>query len=424
MFQIRFGDVGFVRSAAPLLVLALFSASFCRAQSPSVPDPQTADLTQLSLEELLNVHVYAASKHLENVNDAPSSVTIVTAEEIQEFGYRTLADILESVPGFYITYDRYSSYVGVRGFGRLGDWNSRVLLLIDGNRMNDVVLGQALLGTEFPLDLDLIQRVEIVRGPSSSLYGAEAFFAVINVITRKGPDLRGPEVSLSTSSFGTYQGRASYGSQYKGTQFLLSATFDSSDGPTLFFPEFDSPATNFGVTRGTNYDRNQHALATISRGGFTLQGLYAYIDKGTPTAYFGSLFNDPRTLNRQGNQYVSLNYQHSFGTKWELAAQTSYNRATLYGPVAYAASEPPDGYSFHGEWWDSELSLTRSLFGKHKVTFGSEVTNNFHQDQWNVRSRRQPRHRVRSLPLHDLGALRPGRIRPHSETILERRRSL
>ena len=239
----------------PLLVLVLFSASLCRAQAPQSQAPQTSDLTQLSLEELSNVRVYAASKHLQNVNDAPSSITIVTAEEIQEYGYRTLADILESVRGFYITYDRYFSYVGVRGFGRLGDWNSRVLLLIDGNRINDVVLGQALLGTEFPLDVDLIQRVEIVRGPSSSLYGAEAFFAVINVITRKGPDLHGPEVSLSTASFGTYEGRASYGSQYKGTEFLLSDTFYSSDGPTLFFPEFDSPATNFGVTSGTDYDR-------------------------------------------------------------------------------------------------------------------------------------------------------------------------
>ena len=206
MFQFRFGDVRFVRGSAALLVLALFSGSFCRAQEASVPDPQTPDLTQLSLEDLLNVRVYAASKHLESVNDAPSSVTIVTAEEIQEYGYRTLADILESVRGFYITYDRYFSYVGVRGFGRLGDWNSRVLLLIDGNRINDVVLGQAALGTEFPLDVDLIQRVEIVRGPSSSLYGAEAFFAVINVITRKGADLHGPEVSLSTDSFGTYRG--------------------------------------------------------------------------------------------------------------------------------------------------------------------------------------------------------------------------
>jgi outer membrane receptor for ferrienterochelin and colicin len=398
MLQIRFSDVRFVRTTAPILVLALFSASLCYAQERNVPDPQTSDLTQLSLEELLNVPVYAASKHLESVNDAPSSVTIVTAEEIQEYGYRTLADILESVRGFYITYDRYQSYIGVRGFGRLGDWNSRVLLLIDGNRVNDNVLGQAALGTEFPLDVDLIERVEIVRGPSSSLYGAEAFFAVINVITRKGADLPGPEVSLSTESFGTYQGRVSYGSQYKGTEFLLSDTFDSSDGPTLFFPEFDSPATNFGVTSGTDYDRNQHAIATISRGGFTLQGLYGYSDKGVPTGYFGADFNDPRTVNVEVNEYLNLSYQHSFGTKWDLAAQTSYNRATLNGPVAMAASEPPDDYSFQGQWWDSEVTLTRSLFGKHKLTFGSEVTDNFQQDQSNYDPDGSPS--VVSVPYH------------------------
>src|SRR5580658_10704078 len=173
----------FIALIAPgILVLG----GVCSAQASK---PQ--DLTDMSLEQLSQMTVYSASKHEQSVSDAPSSVTIITADEIQRYGYRTLADILESVRGFYITYDRYQSYVGVRGFGRLGDWNSRVLLLIDGNRINDVVLGQALLGTEFPLDVDLIQRVEIVRGPSSSLYGAAAFFAVINVITRKGTDLRG-----------------------------------------------------------------------------------------------------------------------------------------------------------------------------------------------------------------------------------------
>jgi outer membrane receptor for ferrienterochelin and colicins len=246
---------------------------------------------------------------------------------------------------------------------------------------------------------------------------------VINVITRKGPDLHGPEVSLSTSSFGTYQGRASYGSQYKGTEFLLSATFDSSDGPTLFFPEFASPATNSGVTSGTDYDRNQYALVTISRGGFTLQGLYGYSDKGVPTGYFGAVFNDPRTLNREGNQFVNLNYQHSFGAKWQLAAQTSYNRVTLDGPVATTASGPPDDYSFHGQWWDSELTLTRSLFGKHKLT-RFRGHRQFSPGSIERRSRRQPPGRVRSIPFDNLGALRPGRIRAHPETFIERRRSL
>src|SRR6266699_2834590 len=76
-------------------------------------------------------------------------------------------------------------FCGVRGVNRPETYNSRVLLLIDGLRTNNNVYEQAMLGTEFPLDVDLIERVEIVRGPSSSLYGTSAFFAVINVITRK-----------------------------------------------------------------------------------------------------------------------------------------------------------------------------------------------------------------------------------------------
>ena len=141
----------------------------------------------------MNIQVYSASKSVQSVSDAPASVTVVTADEIQKYGYRTLADILRDVRGFYVTYDRDYSYVGVRGFGRLGDWNSHILLLVDGHRINDNVLGQAMIGTEFPVDVDLIERVEIVRGPSSSLYGAEAFLAVINVITRKAPGLKGLE---------------------------------------------------------------------------------------------------------------------------------------------------------------------------------------------------------------------------------------
>ena len=91
----------------------------------------TKDLSEASLEELTNIQVYSASKHMQSASEAPSSVTVITADEIQKYGYRTLADILESVRGFYMTSDRLYSYVGVRGFGHLEDWNSRILVLIE-----------------------------------------------------------------------------------------------------------------------------------------------------------------------------------------------------------------------------------------------------------------------------------------------------
>ena len=361
-------------------LLVLWAAVAARAQQ------ETGDLGNVSLQELGNIQVYSASKHLQDARDAPSSVTVVTADDIQKYGYRTLAEILQSVRGFYTTYDRDYTYVGVRGFGRLGDWNSRVLVLIDGHRTNNNVLGQAMLGTEFLLDVDLIDRVEIVRGPGSSLYGTDAFFAVINVITRKDRQLKGLELSFAPASYGTYQGRASYGGQYKGIGMLLSGTFYDSQGQTLFFPEFNNPATNYGITRNTDYENLQHVVATFSYRGFTLQGLFSARDKGVPTGYFGTVFNDPQTRNLDYHQYLDLSYQHSLAERWQLTARTSYDQARLQAPLAFStgAPSPPisvDTYSFRGNWWDGEAKLSRSFLEKHTITFGSEVIDNLRQDQ-------------------------------------------
>ncbi len=110
---------------------------------------QTSDLTQISLEDLAELRVqqvFGASDRLQPVTEVPSSVTIVTADEISRYGYRTLADILRGVRGFYVTDDRNYSYVGARGFNRPGDYSTRVLLLVNGHRMNDNVYDQASVG--------------------------------------------------------------------------------------------------------------------------------------------------------------------------------------------------------------------------------------------------------------------------------------
>ncbi|MGC2417731.1 MAG: TonB-dependent receptor [Candidatus Acidiferrales bacterium] len=372
--------------SAPLRAFVVLASFLLILTGPAAAQQEAHDLTNKSLEDLMKIEVYSASKYMQDASDAPSSVTVITADEIQKYGYRSLADILESVRGFYITHDRDYSFVGVRGFGRLGDSNNRILVLIDGHQINDNVFGEPYLGTEFLVDVDLIERVEIIRGPSSSLYGADAFFAVINVITRKAPQLKGVEISFAPASFGTYDGRASYGGQYRGLDVMLSGTFYNSRGATLFFPQFDSPATNYGVTRNTDYESFQHILATISFHGFTLQGLFSARDKGVPTAYYGALFNDPRTQNFDYHQYFDLSYQHSFGDTWNFTARTSYDQARLQAPVAYSTGLPDgsttvDTYSFRGNWWNSEAKLNWTLFKKHKITLGTQVMDNLRQDQ-------------------------------------------
>ena len=97
----------------------------------------STDVMDMSLEDLMKVDVdsvYGASGYRQKIADAPASITIVTADEIRRYGYRTLSDVLRHVPGFYITSDRLASHIGVRGFGPPGDYNSRILVLLDRHR--------------------------------------------------------------------------------------------------------------------------------------------------------------------------------------------------------------------------------------------------------------------------------------------------
>ncbi len=196
--------------------------------------------------------VYSASMRTQTLAEAPASVTIITADEIQKYGYRTLADILKSVRGFYVSYDRNYDYLGIRGFSRTGDYNSRVLLMVDGHRINDNVYDSAAIGTEFILDVDLIDRVEIVRGPASALYGSNAFFGVINVITRSGAQLKGGEVAAGAGSFYSWQARATYGGKFwDNGEYLFSISRYMTPGQELHFQEFDTPPSH----PGTHEDR-------------------------------------------------------------------------------------------------------------------------------------------------------------------------
>ena len=144
------------------------------AQTQDANEPE--DFFEMSIEDLMELEIATASKYKQKISEAPSSVTVVTAEEIRKYGYRTVLDILNSVPGFYKTYDRNYGYIGVRGFGRPGDYNSRILLLVDGHRANDNLGGSLGVVTDFHIDVDLIERIEIVRGPGSALYGSNAHF--------------------------------------------------------------------------------------------------------------------------------------------------------------------------------------------------------------------------------------------------------
>ncbi len=372
------------RTTIVLMFLIVAATADCIGQSVS------PDLSEVALEQLGNIKVYSASKHLQPGGDAPSSVTVITANDIQLHGYRTLADILQGVRGFFVTNDRNYSSVGVRGFARPGDYNTRVLVLIDGHRLNDNVYDQAPMGTEFPVDLDLIQRVEIIRGPVSSLYGSNAIFAVINVITRRGEDLNGLELSSDASSFDTYKGRISYGRKLRQFDFMLSGTFYGSRGhDRLFFPEFNAPETNFGVASHADDDQVGSTMLTLSSHDFTLQSAFGTREKGIPTGAYGTIFGDAGTRTTDSHTYIDLRYAHTFGGSWDVLARTFYDRYNYQGTYNYASpgsSGPtqinPNIDFADGKWWGVELQATKQL-RRNRITAGGEYRDNLRQNQTN-----------------------------------------
>src|SRR5580658_5928942 len=262
------------RSVQPVVHRALILALLCLlpllapSQALAQKKDETPNLLDMSLEDLMSIEidsVSGVSGFKQKVTEAPASVTIITSEEIQRYGYRTLADILRNVRGFYVSNDRNYSYLGVRGYGLPGDYNSRITFLVDGHRLNDNIFDAALIGTEFPLDVDLIDRVEVIRGPNSSLYIASAFLGVINVITKRGRDSQKVSVAGSAASYGTYEGRVTYGNEFKnGLELLLSASYYDSHGQDeLFFPQFNTPATNNGIALNADGDESDQFFANF-----------------------------------------------------------------------------------------------------------------------------------------------------------------
>jgi outer membrane receptor for ferrienterochelin and colicins len=347
-----------------------------------------------SLEDLMSIDidsVYGASGFKQKITEAPASVTIITSEEIQRYGFRTLADILRTVRGFYVSYDRNYSYVGVRGYGLPGDYNSRIALMIDGHRLNDDIYDAAMIGTEFPIDVDLIDRVEVIRGPNSSLYVASAFLGVINIITKRGTDM--PKVTMAgeAASYGTYEGRVSYGNTFSnGLELLLSGSVYASHGQDqLFFPAFDNPATNNGIALNADSDEFSQLFIDASRGGFTLHGVFGSRDKGIPIASFGTIFNVTQTHTIDERSYFDLQYDHRIGHGWSLKNRVyldQYNNdgTYIYDYSSFGGPSRVSNENFaHGKWWGDEVTFSKQIFESQRFSIGSEFRDNFQQNQGN-----------------------------------------
>jgi len=282
--------------AAPSDVKADAPARFAPAPSePSAPEPPEADLGFDELKELLEtpIEVWSATKTASTMEEAPAVVTVITREDLRNFGYPSLAEALQHTLGFYVLDDHIVPNVAVRGVsGGLFAESGVVKVMIDGHSVAFRPTGGSWLGPEL-VPLSAVERIEIIRGPASALYGADAFLGVVNVVTREGRALAGAELSLGMNVLRGGIGSDSdltVGLRQGDFDVLVSARLQSEDRSGIALPE-SSPAPLIpdynrtarlasGLTNGSSVALAKLTWHASEDTRLTLTGYHSSIDRG------------------------------------------------------------------------------------------------------------------------------------------------
>ncbi len=314
------------------------------------------DIVNLSLEELLTTEidkVQGASRLEQIITEAPASVTILTRKDIRRHGWRTLSELLRSAPGINTSYNTLYSTASIRGQTSALDLGSFLLLMIDGERLSSNVSDAALLGEDMPIDMDWLDRVEIVTGASSAVYGANAALAVVNLITRSEDSLANIEATVSVGSDANRTWRLAGKKSFEGGHIAVSASHSASDG---YLPNDDNSTSRW--------------FARIAKGDFTFTALNLDREKAYP-------YQQPPVI-VEGH----LNTQYGSATlSWrkELTPALQANVSLQYGESEFTVGYGNPAlvyrnYPTTGSWRSLDASLTQKI-ADHTLVYGFDYMN-------------------------------------------------
>jgi outer membrane cobalamin receptor len=299
------------------------------------------DLMDLSLDELGAIPVTTiATGTSKPIFQSAAVTSVITAEQIKSMGATELHEVLETVPGVHASlqensYDYNYSFRGIRN-----TQNSQVLMLLNGTRITTPFNGTLMSGTELPIEA--IQRVEVIRGPGSALYGADAFAGVINIITKNAKDINGKALGARVGDHSTQSGWGQYGAQWAGWDVATSLQYQHTSGDGGRIVNADTQ-TLFDSALGTHASHAPGALDTryeTLNGHLNLKrkhwdiGFWAFnsINAGLRAGAAGAL--DPNG-SADGEQYLG---DVRFSTEdwldnWEMMAHASYQQADFQGQL-------------------------------------------------------------------------------------------
>ena len=330
-----------------------------RADDSQGSQGSVGDLKQLSLEELGSVEVTTVSKEPEEVLQTPAAIYVLTQEDIRRSGASSIPEVLRLVPGVEVArIDSDHWAVGIRGFG--SQFSRSLLVLIDGRSVYTPLFAGVYWDVQDTL-LEDIDRIEVIRGPGGTIWGANAVNGVINIITKKAKDTHG---ALATATGGNVdQGIAGF--RYGGGN---GQTFDyrvfgkvTTRGPELHPNglQFDDWRDQRG---GFRTDWSSHGNNT-----FTLQGDIYRGDDGESTS-LGS-FSPPSQIVLMGNDQVSGGdvlgrWQHTFAGGSDVQVQTYYDRTDRRAPQ----------YEETRNTFDADLMFHNKLPWRQDLLWGAGVS--------------------------------------------------
>jgi outer membrane cobalamin receptor len=340
----------------------------------------------LSLAELFDLEVTIATGVKQSVARAPSVTSVITAADIERMGATTLEEVLETIPGLHVEYMPYGgSIFNIRGIYSLV--NSQVLVLMNGIPVTSITYSSKPFFYS-PL-VNSINRIEIIRGPGSAVYGADAFAGVINIITKTKKDIEGTETGVRIGSFDTEEVWALHGGNYGGFDVALSMDYQSTNGhertidvdaQTQFDKIFNTQAS-YAPGPVNLQKRSFDAYLDISKGNWQLrsgfQGRYDVEDMAGAASAL-----DPLGSYWEKHFNMDLIYHNPELTKnWDVTAQLSYlynewetHDQTWFPPGAFGGAYPK-GYVFDTGTKENHarlnLSSTYTGFNQHMIRLGT-----------------------------------------------------
>ena len=327
------------------------------------------------LQSLLDAPVNAASQYLQTAREAPAAVTVVSAQEISDYGYRTLGEVLQQVRGFYLNDDLETEYVGTRGFGRPGDYNTRVMILIDGQAQNEAASGYIFLDQRLTLNMDLVERIEVVRGPGSTLHGSGAMLAVVNVVTKEITSSTRPSVSALRGQSGSGELGARIQRDYKsGLRLTGWGRAGHRPGQDLYFSSMDDPSTNNGIAEGRDWKDFRNLGLQVAYKGFRGVLKNMSYDHGSPASEYSQTFNSDTTSTAYDGSRAELSFTTplSPAVQLHLVGSANYYVRRQVVPLEFGGNQYVTSDRGASEWYRAEAQLRIDPAPAHRLFVGAQ----------------------------------------------------